>query len=415
MIPATARAIVASERVHESQQASARLRAMLGAIKGPPVQYLSDAELAGFVASRTWSSIHHDARTGAFVDKDTSRDLIFNTFIFDDRELAGLLARHPALAVLGWAPFTWRGPWNHEGCACQGAWELHSLNGCLHACAYCHVNEFLHVMLDVENLAARVEPLARANPAQHLYKYDNRSDQIALEPEYGASMVMVERFATLDLAPPRYLLLYTKSDNVDHLLDLDHRGRTIVNWSLAPPAQATRIETGTPPVDRRIDAMRKCQEAGYHVRARFSPVIPVEGWREEYAGMISTLFQAARPDVITLDVIGFMSPAGLLASIDPDLLDGKARAIIDSLAKADTLRPRTWQKHLFPAPCRVEVLQFIYEEIRKHDATVPVALCNETLDVWDALASNWTPRMDPGDYACCCGPTSVPGNPWLRP
>ncbi len=397
------------QRVYEDPRAVARLDHILKKLHPETVTPVSDEELSNIIDREHWDSVCHDARTGANV-RSRARTFVFNTFIWDEDERRELLRIYPNLRILGWEPFTYRKQWNHEWCVCQAAWELHSLNGCPHACGYCHINEWIHVLLDLEALVQHLPEKMAEIPAQQLFKYDNLSDQITLEPEYGASALLVPFFGHLDLNPPKYLLLYTKSANVDHLLTLDHRGRTIINWSLSPHTQSRRIERFTPPMNERIGAIRKCAEAGYHIRVRFSPIIPVRDWQREYREMIEALFSVTRPDVVTLDIIGFMSPEGFLASLPVDLIDPDARGIIEGLVGSK----QHWQKHVFPHDTRAKIYQTIYKEVRAVDEHVPVSLCNETFEMWEELAATWQPRMEPEDYACCCGPNSVPGNKWLK-
>ena len=63
-----------------------------------------------------------------------------------------------------------------------------------------------------------------------------------------------------------YLYMLTKSDNVDGILNLAHNGHTIIAWSLNNDAVSRRFEIGAPTFDRRLEAARKVQEAGYRVR-----------------------------------------------------------------------------------------------------------------------------------------------------
>jgi len=207
------------------------------------------------------------------------------------------------------------------------------------------------------------------------------------------------------------LLLYTKSDNVEHLLNLDHRSKTIINWSVATDTQARYIEKGTPSITSRIRAMRRCQDAGYVVRCRFSPVVPVVGWQQEMSGMIGELFANVTPDVITIDVLGFMDPCHVPSVIDMSLLDPEAVKHVECTATANPGQ-QAQGKHFFPHEYRSKIYNHVFKEIRKYDAGIPVALCNETFQMWDEWASRL--GMQPDDYACCCGPTSVPGNKWLK-
>ena len=67
-------------------------------------------------------------------------------------------------------------------------------------------------------------------PNQTLFQWDNGTDPVCWEPEYGGTRLLVELFAR---QPDKYLELYVgKSDHVDYFLDYDHRGHTICCWSL---------------------------------------------------------------------------------------------------------------------------------------------------------------------------------------
>jgi DNA repair photolyase len=395
-------------RVHDDPLAERRLQRMLVALKPTTIHDIDDAELERVVA-RSGGTGGHEYRTGSYQRQGTPA-IIFNTFRHDDHDLAVARKAHPALdtcMLLGQGAITTRAGYYQHGpdwCQCQSAKEFHSIYGCLHACDYCHVENFLNVMLDLEWLAATVERTIAATPGQQLYKYDNQTDQICFEPEYGASELFVNLFAR---QPDKYLLLYTKSDNVDHLLGLDHRGHTIVNWSLSPATQSTAIEKGTPPVEQRIDAMQRCQGAGYPVRCRFSPMIPLTGWQEEYATMIDELFDHATPDVITLDIVGFMSPSQMKAALDTSLFDPRAKALLDEQEKRHVQK---WGKHVFPHSYRKEIYEHVIRKIQHRQPGQLIAICNETFDMWEALAPVLGANSDPGQFTCCCGPNSVPSN-----
>jgi DNA repair photolyase len=403
--------------VYENEKSKIRLERILATINPKKVERVSYADLNQIIEDKKQAQIAHnisfDGRTGAHLSSDTKRILVFDNFIWDEAKRKDLLKKYPSIGQLGcYNAFTYRAQWNHsEYCVCQPAWEMHSLYGCLHTCTYCHISEFFHIQLNLEELVDQLKAKMKEIPDQQLYKYDNYSDQIPLEPEYGASELLVPFFGELDMKPPKFLLLYTKSDNVDHLLNLKHNGRTIVNWSLSPETQSNLIEKNTPATAKRLLAIKKCYEAGYTVRVRFSPIIPLKNWHEEYRSMIQGLFKAAKPDIITLDILGFMTPEGIKQSLDFSLFDEKAQDIISNIPAPTA---RSGFKHILPHNYRKEIYQFMYEEIRKMDPTVPITLCNETFDMWEEFEQTWTPKMEVEDYVCCCGPDSVPGNKWLK-
>ena len=260
-------------------------------------------------------------------------------------------------------------------------------------------------MLNLEELGARLREFGETIPEQKLYKFDNYTDTVCLEPEYGASKVMVETFADW---PGRYLLLYTKSDNVEHLLDLSHNGHTLISWSLSGPTVAEKIEKRTPRVADRITAMAQCEQAGYAVRARISPICPVQGWREEYAATIDDLLARVHPEVITIDALGWMQPQQMAEALDVSLFEkayaDEARRMLDEGVEVKG-------KHFFSHAMRAEILRFVIEEIHRRRPGVPVSLCMETPEMWRELGD--LVQMAPGDYVCTCGPTSVPGHPMM--
>jgi len=402
--------VLVHARVQEVPLAAARRDRLLAAIQPERVVEVDDDALAAVVRERGWDRL---ARTGQY-DVPDGPTLILNTFRWaSEEEWAELAARYPVLRrgmLLGRGPWTFRDHGEIRrsyDSVCQSAWEIHCAFGCLHTCEYCHVPPFFNIMLDLEELAARVRAFAETVPDQQLYKFDNHTDTLTLEPEYGASDIMVRTFGGM---PERFLLLYTKSDNVDHLLELDHNGHTLVSWSLNSRTVANHIEKGTPTPERRIRAMARCRQAGYPVRVRISPICPVQGWRDEYAEVVSYLLDRVDPEIISVDVVGWMHPEQMMEALDLSLFDDAYAEVVRRLAREGA---RTNGKHLFPHEKRAELLRFVVERIRDADPNQPVSLCNETPEMWGELSDILD--MTPSRYACCCGPDSVPGHPLLRP
>lgn len=282
---------------------------------------------------------------------------------------------------------------------CQSGYELHSAYGCLHQCDYCFLGNVLMIGLNLEDLVVHLDTVIDENPWQTLFKFDNQTDNLCFEPEYGAAKIFVEYFAGKS---GRYLMLYTKSDNVDHLLDLDHRGKTVVCWTLSSEKAARIYEKGAPSMAERIEAARKCQEAGYTVRFRFSPIIPVKGWREDGKRMIESLFSAVSPDLICIQTLTHMDAAQLRRTLDLSEMDDEILATMDEDLPGDRAGP-------FPHEVRKMIYEFYLDRIREESPETPVVTCLETPEMWKVFG----PRlgMRPDRYVCCCGPSSSPGNP----
>jgi DNA repair photolyase len=398
--------VYVSDRVRADARCRARLERMMGAIECDRVIDVTDEDIEQLVEEQGWSESRR--QTGRVKTGDPP--ILFNRYRWlSDDALAAYAERFPDRSgsqFFGFRPFTMRRrekQLHHQNIVCQSAWEIHSVTGCLFKCAYCSFENFLNIMLDLEEWADRLERLVDETPWQALYKYDNMSDILTFEPEYGASELLVPLFAR---KPNAYLMHYTKSAHVDHLLDLDHRGHTLMCWSLSGHTQSREIEVDAATCEERIDAARKCQEAGYPVRFRFSPIVPIRGWREEVRAMIDRLLATVRPEVLSLQTLSRFPEYDIVERVfDTDIF---APRFLDAMRS----RPADVQGKLYgpiPHDLRKEVYEFCIDEIRRRNPGVPVSLCLESTEMWDDLEE--TLGIDRERYPCCCGPVCVPGDP----
>jgi len=282
---------------------------------------------------------------------------------------------------------------------CRPAWRLNLMRGCPHRCFYCGLGKLLVALVNADEFVAKLAELCELNPWQTTYLYDDVSEAFALEPEQGAVKAMAEFFGRTE---GRYLVIHTKSANVDFLRDIEHNRHTIIVWSLTGRTQSEKMEGGSATMEERIEAARQCQEWGYTIRYKYKPIVPIKGWREEIAEMTRLLFERTRPDVISLFALAWMDYDELIACADVDMLDAEfVEAARDS---AEAMKPV--RAGPFPHDMRKAIYEFCYQEIRKHDAEIPVSLSTETLDMWRDLG----PMLDlsPGNYPCGCGSTSTP-------
>jgi spore photoproduct lyase len=397
------------ERVYNSELSRNRLERMMDSIETDCVQVVDDAVLSETVKMNGW--LEYGAKRTGEIGRKSDPAIIFNNFQFlPTQDFVELKRKYPALSgynLLGDGAWTYRNAENFRkgGGVCKSAYEIHSAWGCYHACDYCHVKDFFVIMLNLEEFVEHLDDLVRRENWQKLYKYDNQTDTICLEPEYGASELLVKYFSEQD---DKYLMLYTKSDNVDHLLNLPHNGKTIVNWTLSCETVAREIEKKSPSTTARIEAAAKCQEAGYTVRFRFSPIIPVGNWREENRDMIEQMFSMVKPDLITMDILGWMDAVQIKNCMDISLFDDEYRNLVELMIKEGFTKRG---KQIFPQFARLKIYHFFMEEIRRISEKTPIAICMETKEMWDELSDRLGMTMS--NYACCCGPLSVPGHPML--
>jgi spore photoproduct lyase len=118
------------------------------------------------------------------------------------------------------------------------------------------------------------------------------TDPLALEHLTGGLARAITYFGTHDWAGPVQLRATTKFDDVGALLDLPHAGRTRLRFSLNAASVARRFEAATSPVHGRLAALGAVAAAGYPVGVTIAPIMPVDGWQEEYGDLLDGIAAA---------------------------------------------------------------------------------------------------------------------------
>lgn len=414
MYPLSPEAVYVHNTVAENDRYMARVKRVIAALKTPvePTYYTDDDIPAmlqnGLLKERKPMGIRENLR-------DPS--LMFNTFRFDGRE-SERMARMEALgagkgghlhALLGHYPFHWAN-YNKEGDAhrgqkvCRPCWRIHQQNGCVHRCHYCGLGGLLIAGVNVEEYSHWLGKIIDKHPWQLTYLLDDDGDPPALEPELGCLGDLIEYFGTLE---NRYLIIHTKTWNTAWLNGLKHNGNTILVWSVSGPTQSKYIEPVAGTTEERIEAARIAEEAGYQIRYKFKPIIPVKGWEEDAAYTTKLIFEKTHPDVISICSFMWMDYADMMRRLPVELLDERfvagAEAAVEEMGKLVT-RP-------FPEPLRRELYETHFREIRRWNKDIPVSISTESFEMWNAMAE--TLGLSATNYPCGCGPFTTPGAPKL--
>jgi DNA repair photolyase len=170
---------------------------------------------------------------------------------------------------------------------CCGLQIFHFGLGCTLGCRYCILSAYLgtEALVLFGNVAQGLEELKallRLDPAERPKRFctGEFTDSLLLDRRSGLAAELIELFAQSDAA---LLELKTKTDYIDHLLKLDHRGHTVISFSVNAP-DICRLEEGrAAPLTARLAAARRAAEAGYPIGLHFDPIIQHPGWAEGYA------------------------------------------------------------------------------------------------------------------------------------
>jgi spore photoproduct lyase len=270
---------------------------------------------------------------------------------------------------------------------CCGYFVINVITNCPMDCSYCVLqgyltNPILTFYSNWEDLLGEIDTfLSSTQQSLPRLGTGELSDSLALDSIFPLSELLIPLFGKRQHG---ILELKTKSAEIDHFLSLSHARRTVVSWSLNPPRIIREEEVRTAPLERRIEAARRCQERGYLVGFHFDPIIQYPGWEQEYEDTIRSLFGPIDPKgVAWISLGGFRYP--------PDL---------KAIAKERFPNTRIFLGELFPGKdakfrylkeIRVEMYRKMAAWLRDVDPDLFIYLCMESQEVWNRVFG-WAPR-----------------------
>ena len=271
---------------------------------------------------------------------------------------------------------------DEDGNTCPNYWHFSPYGFCSYDCQYCYLagtpgvkfSPTVKIFVNIYEILDQIAGVAARLSEPTAFYLGKLQDGLALDPLTGYCRLIIPFFAQQKNAR---LILLTKSANVDNLLDLDHRGNTILSWSLNAGEIYNAFESNVPSPDERTTAMRRCADVGYPLRAVIMPIIPIEGWQNIYTSFLKDLLKSVPLERITLGQI--CSYSGALQLTERKL--GKDNPISEMLEKGKSKDGRI----RFPLKVRVEVYRYLIDKIRKLQPQLQIGLCMEERETFKAL------------------------------
>ncbi len=279
-------------------------------------------------------------------------------------------------------------PGGHSDVVCPHFLELKWATGCPFSCAWCYLNGTLRFMpwksqphvKPYDKIELHVRSfLAGANGHRELLNAGELADSLMHERNGHPFSTFI--VSLLQDQEQHRVLLLTKSTNIRNLLDINGQRQAVVSFSLNADKVAKTFEKGAPPVVERLRAASELSQAGYEVRVRIDPMVPVPTWRDEYVSLVDDIFSHFTPARVTLG-----SLRGLQSTINmsPD------KSWVSYLSERSN-----WGKRV-DADTRCLMYGTLIRHMRERFDYSSVGLCKETVEVWDRL------EMDYKSITCNC-------------
>jgi len=266
---------------------------------------------------------------------------------------------------------------------CPHFLELKWANGCNFNCAWCYLQGTF-----------RFRPMKKKpyikdmnKTKQHLLSFFNQvTDKSYLlnSGELSDSLVyeyngysISENIAPLFLQQEKHkLLILTKSSDISKLLKLAPTNKIVVSFSINADEVSKRWEKGAPSVHSRLKAAKKIQDAGFELRLRIDPMVPVENWESYYKSLLEWIFDeyGLMPSRITLG-----SLRGLQSTIN-NASDTSWTKYLEEKSN--------WGKKI-SIEKRFAMYSLIRDTLEEDYGYNDIALCKETIEMWEKLGMNY--------------------------
>jgi spore photoproduct lyase len=268
---------------------------------------------------------------------------------------------------------------------------INPIIGCPFDCTYCALqmyfnNPIITVYTNTEELLNELDARLLRRPKWLLrIGTGELTDSLALDHITEMSILLVPRFAEKKNV---LFELKTKSNHIEHLLNLNHGGRTVVAWSLNPQKIIEQEEPGTASLLERFKAAQQCQEAGYKLAFHFDPLLYYSDWEKDYMELVDRLFTHINARHIVWISLGtFRYPPSLKPIIRERFPESKI--VYEDFIKGQDGKMR------YLKPLRVQMYSAMLSKIRACAPEVFVYLCMESNDVWKKVTGR-TPRTRAG-------------------
>jgi spore photoproduct lyase len=255
-------------------------------------------------------------------------------------------------------------------------------NGCPYFCTYCYLAfvyrnyaPFIKININYDTMFRQIRKAVVDTGGKVSFNMGEMFDSLALDHITNLTTMLVPFFAGLSRG---FLMLLTKSSNIDNLLAVEPNDRTVVSWSLNSQQMIGQHELGTAGLSERIEAAMKCQQHGYRIRFRIDPGILHPDWQADYADLIEKTLTIVKPENITLGMLRLLPGHFRLAV---DAYGTRARKLLNH----NFVRGASDHKLRYPPKQRIEFYTHLIDVIRSFDKDVSISLCRETPEIWSTF------------------------------
>jgi spore photoproduct lyase len=273
---------------------------------------------------------------------------------------------------------------------CPGATQKKTLNCCNYYvlnlgsqcnmnCSYCYLQSYLNTPLmkiysNIDQAILELESLANDFP-DHPYRVGTGEviDSLSLDELTLYSHKLIEFFAKY----PRWILeLKTKSNRVQHLLELPHKNNIMVAWSINPPAVIESEEHGTASFEQRLSAAEACAKAGYQISFHIDPMIYHDEWQKNYSFLVDEIVRRFTPEQVTVMSVGALRFQPEQRHMMRERFGMKSQVMKAEMFQGEGAKLR------YDSDLRQQMFDLVIKRFKANSKSWNIFMCMETPESW---------------------------------
>lgn len=262
---------------------------------------------------------------------------------------------------------------------CCGLRILNIGQGCPIDCRYCALQVYfnrpvMEVYVNFEEMLNELKAFLACAPSDHFFRFctGEFTDSLALDDYTGYAIQLAKTFSGRNNAT---LEFKTKTDFIEPLLKLGNSRNIILSFSVNAPGFSKSEEIRAISLRRRLVAAGRSASYGFKVGFHFDPIVPFDGWEEDYSKTIDAIFDTVGPGSIAWISMGVLRFVPNLKDVVNSRF-GPVKYFYDSFAPGLDGKLRLSRNR------RIAIYRSLAQRIRSYSADVTVYLCMESNSIW---------------------------------
>ncbi len=196
-----------------------------------------------------------------------------------------------------------------QTCKPSAHFQLPLVTGCPGNCHYCYLstnlgkNPYIKVYVNRKEIFARAQKyIEERKPETTIFEGAATSDPLPVEKWTSSLTEAVKFFARTKNGSFRFV---TKFPEIKPFLDINHKKKTEIRFSLNSDKIIKKYESGTPDLQTRLKASQKIYKAQYPLGFLIAPIFKYDNWKTDYKSLIENIKNifANRGQNITFELI----------------------------------------------------------------------------------------------------------------